>query len=151
MVFEYDLTNKAKIYLLLYFFMKDFDMIDYVYKLKLNVEHEDNISWHYLCPRNVFGKMNWHPLNINNQHKIYMIEEVYKYNLLFMKMIVNRSFMYNKMDTITLKKKIKAMNHILKSCPNISEYVSFNVNQLLTQYNNFLLTSLDHYKLEIFL
>ena len=151
MSFEYDLTNRSKIFLLLYFVMKDFDMIDYVYKLKLKREHEDNVYWHYLCPKNVPGKINWLPLKINGQHKIYIIEKAQKYNFLFIEMIVNGTFMYNKTSRVTLKDKIKAMNRILKSCPKISEYVSFNVSQLIKLYNKFLLTSLDQYKLEVFL
>ena len=149
MGFEYELSTKAKIYLLLYHFLKDFDMINYIYQLKLSIEHEENVSWHYRCPRNVPYMSNWRPYHLNINYKIAVFKQSKMYNEMFIKMVVDKHFFYHKYKIISLNDKIKKINEILSPSKDITNYVSYNIDRLLNNYEHFLQTKLIRYCYEI--
>lgn len=147
--FQYELSTKAKIYLLLYHFLKDFDMIHYVYQLKLSMENEDNVSWYFLCPRNIPYRTNWKPYNININYKIAVLKQSKIYNEMFIKMVVDKHFFYHKYKIISLTDKIKKINEILSSTKDITHYIPYNIDRLINNYEHFLQTKLIRYCYEI--
>jgi hypothetical protein len=149
MGFEYELTTKSKIFLLLYYFLKDFDMINYIYQLKIKLENEENMSWYYLCPRNIPVRVNWSPYHININYKISVIKQYKMYNGMFIKMVVDKHFFYHKYKILSLEEKIKEINKILSTTKNITQYVSYSINRLIRNYENFIETKLPRYCYEI--
>ena len=43
------------------------EMLELIGKIKL--ENEENMSWYYLCPRNIPVRVNWSPYHININYK----------------------------------------------------------------------------------
>ena len=57
--------------------------------MKLEMEHEEVLSYYGLCPRNVKISGVWPPEDINDSWKIMTLKDIMKINALFMKLIVS--------------------------------------------------------------
>jgi hypothetical protein len=87
--YDFELSSKQKIFLWLYQILPNIDMIKKIYDMKLEMEHEEVLSYYGLCPRNVKISGVWPPEDINDSWKIMTLKDIMKVNALFMKLIVS--------------------------------------------------------------
>ena len=89
MDYDFELSSKQKIFLWLYQILPNIDMIKKIYTMKLQMEHEDILSYYSLCPKNIKIMGVWPPETINDSWKIMNLRDIMKMNSLFMKLIVS--------------------------------------------------------------
>lgn len=87
--YDFELSSKQKIFLWLYQILPNLDMIKKIYDMKLEMEHEEVLSYYGLCPRNIKISGVWPPEDINDSWKIMTLKDIMKVNALFMKLIVS--------------------------------------------------------------
>lgn len=87
--YDFELSSKRQTFLWLYQVLPNIDMIQRIYKLKEEMEHEDTLSYYGLCPRNVKIMGVWPSEEINDSWKIMNLKDIMKVNSLFMKLIVS--------------------------------------------------------------
>lgn len=87
--YDFELSSKQKIFLWLYQILPNIDMVKKIYDMKLEMEHEEVLSYYGLCPRNIKISGVWPPEDINDSWKIMTLKDIMKVNALFMKLIVS--------------------------------------------------------------
>jgi hypothetical protein len=87
--YDYELSSKRKTFLWLYQVLPSIDIIKYIYEIKENLEREDNMAYHGLCPRNVKIMGAWIPKEINGSWKIMNLKDIMSVNSMLMKLIVS--------------------------------------------------------------
>ena len=87
--YDYELSSKRKTCLWLYQVLPNIDLVKTIYQLKEDMEHEEVLMYHGLCPNNIKIMGMWPPQEINDSWKIMNLRDIMKMNSLFMKLIVS--------------------------------------------------------------
>ena len=72
--YDFELSSKRRTCLWLYQILPNIDIIKEIYRLKEQVELEENQIYHGLCPRNVVTTGTWIPPHISDSRNIQYLQ-----------------------------------------------------------------------------
>ena len=90
--YDFELSSKRRTFLWLYQILPNIDIIKEIYRLKEQLELEENQIYHGLCPRNVVTTGTWIPPHISDSRNIQYLQHRLSKSAELMKYIVEDGF-----------------------------------------------------------
>lgn len=90
--YDFELSSKRRTCLWLYQILPNIDIIKEIYRLKEQLELEENQIYHGLCPRNVITMGTWIPPHISDSRNIQYLQHRLSKSAELMKYIVEDGF-----------------------------------------------------------
>ena len=123
--YDFELSSKRKIFLLLHQVLPNIDVINLIYQMKDDSEDEEVRLYHGLCPRNVKTIGTWIPKDINGNFKILKLNETMLLNASILTLIMDKgficSFHYNASDYHQIEINEMDNGNWFAVAPNINE------------------------------